>query len=78
MVEESSILILAIEDLCQGKTFGAIMAALMGMMSKVLYHVSVDARERFLVDLEKKIRECIERVPELEEALEEDGKQSDS
>lgn len=78
MAKEGAILLLAIEDFCQGATFGAIMAALMGMMAKVLYHLPVDKREIVLVDLEKNIREGIEHVPELEEALEEDGKQSDS
>lgn len=78
MAKEGAILFLAIEDLCQGATFGAIMAALMGMLAKVLYRLPVDKREKVLVDLENKIREGIEYVPELEEELEEDGKQSDS
>lgn len=78
MVEEGSILFFAINELCQGATSGAILACLTGMIAKVLYHLPVDMREKVLVDLEKTIREDIEHVPELEEALEQDGKQSDS
>lgn len=78
MKEEGSLLLLAIDEFCQGFSFGAIIAALTGMMAKVLYHVSVENREVFLVNLEKTLREGIKHVPKLEEALKKDGKQSDS
>ena len=77
-VEEGSKLFLAFDELCQGATLGAIVAALTGMLAKILYHLPVDKREECLVNLEKTIREGIEQVPELEEALMQDGKQSDS
>lgn len=78
MVKEVSKLLFVIDEMCKGETFGAIVVALLVMMSKVLYHLPVDMREKVLVDLEKKIREGIELVPEFEEALNQDGKQSNS
>lgn len=78
MLEESSQLLLVLNEFCQGFSFGAIIAALTGVMAKVLYHLPVESREKILVDFDKSIRTAIEHVPELEEALEKDGKQSDS